>query len=192
MGRCSRRESGPFLSYLSSRRPVKFALLFLFAATVLLAREVVAEEAKDAAQPPIVPSGKILGVGIGMTLKEAREKLDAVRDPDAPRDEKEKFGSRAYWKLRETEFDWIMVWANRDRKIVRIRAMLRPEKQKPFDEIGNVADATSGPNGAVWNISTANGPIRISAFGQNGAAARISILAFDPSLPAPPEAEDAE
>ena len=179
---------------------MKVVSLLFAIATAFFAAEARAEkpqprqdEPKHIVEPTIASSGKLLGVGIGMSMKEAREKLDPLREPDSPRDEKEKFGMRAYWKLRESEFDWIMVWANGERKIVRIRAVLRSDKQKPFDEIGNVADATkSGVTGAVWNIATPSGPVRINAFGQNGAAARISILAFDPALPLAAEGEEAE
>ena len=164
-----------------------------FVAAAVLHGEQPAREEQQQPAPPIASSGQILGVGIGMTMKEAREKLDPLREPDAPRDEKEKFGSRAYWKLRETEFDWIMVWANRERKIVRIRAVLRGDKHKPFAEIGDLAKANPNtPSAAAWNLLGPHGAVRISALGGDGHAARISILAFDPNLPEPPEAEDAE
>ena len=148
---------------------------------------------KQPAAETIESSGEILGVRIGMTMKEVREKLNPLRDPAAPRDEREKFGTRAYWKLLETEYDWIMAWANREGKITRIRAVLRPESPKPFSEIGDLSRAvTNAPHAAAWNASRDHIHFRITAFGNEGRAVRISILAFDPSLPEPPQAEDAE
>ena len=167
------------------------AALPAFAQTESADTSPAREKQKATAEPKIAESGELLGVGIGMTMREARAKLDPLRDPAAPRDEKEKYGSRAYWKLRETEFDWIMVWANRDKKIVRIRAVLRPDNQKPFSEIGELAKANpNGPNAAAWNLTAPAGPVRVSALGGEGKAARLSILAFDPSLPQPAEDEE--
>ena len=141
----------------------------------------------------IESSGEILGVRIGMTMKEAREKMNPLRDPDAPRDEREKLGTRIYWKLLETDYDWVMAWANRDRKFTRLRAVFRPEKLKPFSEIGDLSRAvTNVPHAAAWNAQRDNIHFRITAFGNEGRAVRISILAFDPTLPDQPETDDSE
>ena len=57
-------------------------------------------------------SGKILGLTIGSTMQEAREKLDPLRVPtDYVPDEKEESGRRVHWKLKETDYDWVMAWA---------------------------------------------------------------------------------
>ena len=157
--------------------------------------EPAAEESSPtpAPAPTIESSGEILGVRIGMTMKEAREKLNPLRDPAAPRDEREKYGTRAYWKLLETEYDWIMAWANREGKITRLRAVFRPDQLKPFSEIGDLSRAvTNAPHAAAWNAARDHITFRITAFGKDGHAVRISILAFDPSLPEPPETDEAE
>jgi hypothetical protein len=160
------------------------------------AAEPAAAEVSSAAAAPaetIESSGEILGLRIGMTMKEAREKLKALRDPAAPRDEREKFGTRAYWKLLETDYDWIMAWANREGKITRLRAVFRPDQLKPFSEIGDLSRAvTNAPHAAAWNAARDHISYRITAFGKDGRAVRISILAFDPSLPEPPEPDDAD
>lgn len=196
----SRFSSGKRLVRFPGRKTMALricALLLVFAQFYLThearAADPSAAEAKQTSEPTIAESGKILGVGIGMMLKEAREKLDPLRDPEAPRDEKEKYGTRAYWKLRETEFDWIMVWANRERKIVRIRAVLREDKRKPFAEVGDLAKATTRTaTSAAWAGNGDAGPIQVSAIGSDEHAVRISILAFDPALPQPSESEEPE
>lgn len=163
----------------------------LFAAATLRAEETPRDEQP---QPPTIEAtGEILGVRIGMTMKEAREKMKALRDPAALRDEREKLGSRVYWKLLETEYDWVMAWANREGKITRLRAVFRPDEPKPFSEIGDLSRAvTNAPHAAAWNAARDNIHFRITAFGNEGRAVRISILAFDPTLPDPPEADDSE
>ena len=172
--------------------------IWLLCATLFAAGSVRGEEAPDKEQPQpsaatIEATGEILGLRIGMPMKEAREKMNALRDPEAPRDEREKLGTRIYWKLRETEFDWVMAWANRDGKITRLRAVFRPDKTKPFGEIGDLSRAvTNAPHVAAWNATRDHVHFRITAFGNEGRAVRISILAFDPTLPDPPETDDAE
>ena len=151
-----------------------------------------AEVSPDKPPPETIESsGEVLGVRIGMTMKEARAKLKPLRDPEAPRDEREKLGTRVYWKLLETEYEWMMAWANPEGKITRVRAVLRPEKLKPFSEIGDPTRAvTVTPNAIAWNVVRDGIAFRITALGNDGHAARISMLAFDPSLPQPPADED--
>ena len=172
--------------------------LSLICATLFAAASLHAEETPPEPQPEPSPStieatGEILGLRIGMPMKEAREKMSALRDPNAPRDDREKLGTRIYWKLLETEYDWVMAWANREGKITRLRAVFRPEQLKPFSEIGDLSRAvTNAPHAAAWNAERDNIHFRITAFGKEGRAVRISMLAFDPTLPDRPEAEDAE
>jgi hypothetical protein len=172
------------------------AAAWLICAAIFCARALYAEEAPRVEQSPAAAStiegtGEILGLRIGMPMKEAREKMNALRDPNAPRDEREKIGTRIYWKMLETEYDWVMAWANRDRKITRLRAVFRPEKPKPFSEIGDLSRAvTNAPHAAAWNAQRDNIHFRITAFGSEGRAVRVSILAFDPTLPDPPATDD--
>lgn len=173
---------------------LKFHHVLLFAAAITATGAEEAPRASRLAPPPepsIESSGKILGVGIGTPMKEARERLNPLREKTAgPLDVKEKMGTRVYWKLVETEYDWVMAWANRDGKVTRLRAVLRPDKLKPFAEIGDLAKSVkSGPNIAVWDVFRETGSFRITALGADGRAARISILAFDPNLPEPTDNE---
>lgn len=168
-----------------------YALLVASALTTGAEETPPASKLAPAPEPSIESSGKILGVGIGTTMKEARERLNPLREKrDGPLDEKEKMGTRVYWKLVETEYDWVMAWANRDGKVTRLRAVLRPDKFKPFAEIGDLAKAVkSSPNMAVWDVVRETGSFRITALGADGRAVRISILAFDPNLPEPEDNE---
>jgi hypothetical protein len=145
-------------------------------------------------EPTIVESGSILGVTIGMPLREARERLNPLREPVAgPIDVKEKMNQRVYWKLVGTDYDWLMAWANREGKITRIRAVLREDKRKPFEQIGDLAKAiNSGANVAVWDVFRDAASFRLTAVGAEQRAVRISMLALDPSLPDPEDADAAD
>ena len=104
-------------------------------------------------------AGTILGLTIGTSMAEAREKLDPLRVPaDYEPDAKEESGRRIYWKLKETEYDWLMAWGNAAGKITRMRAVLRPGRARPFSEIGDLDSATSADaTQARWNLRAPDG-----------------------------------
>lgn len=138
-------------------------------------------QSTPAAAQTIESTGKVLGVGIGTSMNEARAKLDPLRvaDERAP-DRKEKAGTRVYWKLKETEYDWIIAWANREGEITRLRAMLRRERAKPFAEIGELSRATVNlPERAVWDIKHEDGEhFRLVAEGREQRAATLYMFGF--------------
>lgn len=122
-----------------------------------------------------------MGIGIGSPIEGAREKLNPLREGEehAPDSDKEE-GKRVYWKLKETEYSWIIAWADEEGKITRMRAMLRPDKPKPFREIGDLATATlNQPNRVVWNLTTAGGwPFRVVAQGPEQHATTIYMVSL--------------
>lgn len=173
---------------------LKFRYVLLLFGTIAVARAAEPtpqSEPSPAREPPITVSGEILGISIGMPMREARERLRRLREQvPGPLDAKEKAGQRTYWKLVGTDYDWVMAWANRDRRITKIRAVLRPDKLKPFEEIGDVSQAiSSNPNTAVWDVLRESGSFRLTALGAERRAVRISMLAFDPNLPAPEDTD---
>lgn len=144
--------------------------------------EIPASHAAAAGAAEIPPSpGQIMGIGIGSPIDEAREKLDPLREPgeSAPEGEKEE-GERVYWKLKETEYSWIIAWADDEGKITRMRAMLRPEQSKPFSELGDLAVASvNQPNTVAWNLTAADGtPVRIIAQGPAQRATTIYMFSL--------------
>jgi hypothetical protein len=122
-----------------------------------------------------------MGLGLGSSVEEVREKLDPLRDgEERPLDGEKEEGERVYWKLKGTEYSWIIAWAGDDEKIVRMRAMLRPENSKPFSEIGDLAIANvSQPNAAVWNTTAPDGSaFRVVAQGADQHATSIYIFSL--------------
>lgn len=123
-------------------------------------------------------------------MEEARAKLDPFRVPAVyTPDGKEKSGRRIYWKLRETEFDWIMAWASAEGKITRLRGVYRAGQEKPFQEIGDLAQAASVSSEAVkWNLRRPQGPYyRLIAQGAEQKAKTVYMF----SLGMPGEGSDA-
>ena len=94
------------------------------------------------------------------------------------------------WRLEGTDYAWVMVWAGGDGKVTRVRAVLRPNKAKPFHEIGDLtkaaaADATS----ARWNLRRPDGPnYRLIAQGTEQQA--TSIYMFSLEIPIKERQED--
>ncbi len=126
-----------------------------------------------------LPTGEILGLTIGTPIAEARAKLDPLRmAAESAPDEKARSGKRLYWKLRETNYDWVMAWANDDGRITRLRAVLRPDHAKPFSEIGDLRTAASANDrGAKWNLRQRDGTaFRLIAHGAAGRAQTVYMF----------------
>ena len=80
---------------------------------------------------------------------------DAMAEPEEAERER---GERTIWRLAETEYQWIVVWADKEGKIVKISASVRPEKKKPFAEIGDLARAKMhNDSEALWIVQRPNG-----------------------------------
>ena len=126
--------------------------------------------------------GKIFGITLGSPMEEARRTLDPLRIPSVyTPDQKERSGRRIYWKLKETPFDWIMIWANGEGRITRLRAVYRPESTPPFADLGDLRKAASATEEAVkWNLQLSDGShFRFIAQGAGGKARTIYMFALD-------------
>ena len=126
-------------------------------------------------------TGLILGVGIGTPITEARAKLDPLRAPgEHEPDRKEEAGKRIYWKLTGTDYDWIIVWANSDGLITRLRANPLPDRPKPFAEVGDLSRAVvNEPLQAIWTVERPGGiSFRLVAQGNDQLARTIYMFAL--------------
>lgn len=151
------------------------------ASTASPSPQPAAAQTPPSGPPTVQETGLIMGVGIGMSMSQAREKLDPLRVPDqGPPDAKEEAGKRIYWKLKSTEYDWIMVWANSADQITRIRAMLRQDQRKPFSAIGNLeAAVVRTPQRVMWNVTPPEKPaFRLIAQGENEQAITYYMYAL--------------
>jgi hypothetical protein len=173
------------------------ALARLLGAIVTLAlatSAVAAPKKKPAAKPKpsatpapelIEVTGRILGVTIFASLEEAREKMKAFKleseaEPDSSEKEEREAGERMIWCLAETEYLWIVAWANKDGKVVKISASVRPEKKKPFREIGDLGRAKMhNESMAMWVAQHADGTYyRVVAKGPAEEASTIYLYSL--------------
>lgn len=174
------------------------SLVVLLGAGVWLARDQRTPVEKSSSVLVEPSSATVLGLTIGSSMQEAREKLDPLRIPaDYTPDQKELSGRRIYWKLRETEFAWIMAWA-KGGEITRLRGVYRPQNEKPFHEIADLASATSVTDTAAkWNFRCRGGPyFRLIAQGNGQRAQTVYMFSLDlpgegsPAAESEPEDED--
>ncbi len=110
-------------------------------------------------------------------------------------DAKELSGRRILWRLRGTEYEWIMTWAGGDGRITRLRAFYRPENAKPFAEIGDLQRAVAvSSNLAKWNLRLPAGPnFRLVAQGIEQRAQSVYMFALQfPGEPMEGSVPDAE
>ncbi len=159
-----------------------FVLMLLLGFWWTRPRPLPRKEEAAAAHALIESSGVIFGLTIGSDMAKARTILDPLRlqaghVPDA----KEESGRRIYWKLRETEFDWIMAWANSEGKITRLRAVFRPDKSRPFAEIGDLSAAIAVTDSSVkWDLRAPQGPpYRLVAQGAGRQAKTIYMFSVE-------------
>jgi hypothetical protein len=165
-------------------------LLTIIAAAVVAAgawwlarsgRSAAADRQTGAAET-IQASGKILGLAIGDPVDEARKRLDPLREPvDYTPDAKEKSGRRIYWKLRETEFQWVIVWGNAQGRITRIRGYYRVEQRPAFSAIGDIAAAdTVTPQEVKWTLRRPGAPyFRVIAQGAEQQAHTVYMFSLE-------------
>ncbi len=127
--------------------PLVFALAIAQAAFAGSKKKPAPTPKTTATPPPLIEvTGSILGVSLFASLEEAREKMEAFKmEKEAAVDtsgkEEHEAGERIIWRLAETEYLWIVAWTDKEGKVVKISASVRPEKKKPFREIGDLARA---------------------------------------------------
>ena len=157
------------------------ALAFAMAAPVFGApKKKGSSQPKPAATPGLIEeTARILDVQLFGSIDEAREKMAHLKiDKDATPAVAEKWkrgGSRIAWRLAETDYVWIVAWADKDGKVERISASVRPEQKKPFKEIGDLSRAQGhNESMAIWNVQRPDGSsYRLIAKGVNEQAVTI-------------------
>ena len=166
--------------YESRRAGVLVALaLFLCQSFVVLAQRQERMRVIDS----------ILGVGIGRDVDRVREKLDRLStnkrqksfehaEQNEDREEREE-GRKQAWTLTSTDYATIAVNANERGRIVWVTGFVRPGRDIPFAQLGDLSSATiSTDSMAIWNVATPSGGYRVVAKGKEGRARVVSLLSL--------------
>ena len=188
-----RRVAQPFVpAIVNYQRVSRLIALFALALTIAAPAAFAGSKKKKAAAPSPPPpplieiTGSILGVTLFAPLEEAREKLakyklvDGSAAAESGEKEEEEQGERAVWRLAETDYQWIVAWADKEGKIVKISASIRPEKKKPFGEIGDLNRAKMhNESTALWIVTRPDGKsYRLVAKGPGEQAVTIYLYSL--------------
>ena len=167
-------------------------------ALALVTSALAAPKKKSTSQPKPSPTpapapelievtGGILGVTLFASLEQAREKmkrfkLESEAEAESAEKEEREAGERMIWRLAETEYLWIVAWADKEGKVVKISASVRPEKKKPFREIGDLARAKMHNDSmAMWIAQHPDGTYyRVVAKGPAEEASSIYLYSLKP------------
>lgn len=142
-----------------------------------------------ATPPPLIEvTGSILGVALFASLEEAREKMEAFKleegstAAESSEKEEREAGERMVWRLAETDYLWIVAWADKAGKVMKISASVRPEKTKPFREIGDLTRAKAHDDSmAMWVARHRDGTyFRLVAKGPGEQASSIYLYSLKP------------
>lgn len=152
--------------------------LIVIGGTAIVAEGKSEKPAHSPETTNIYTTGEILGIAIGTSVKEAHKKLDPLRGEEEKTSNpkgKGKEGRREIWKLKETDFRWIMVWINEEDKITRIGAWLR--REMPFSDIADLNRAVSKTDSrAMWNGSSHGKGFQLLAKGRDKHAQIIYLV----------------
>jgi hypothetical protein len=127
----------------------------------------------------------ILGVELDSTLESAHTKLDSLgQSSDRPLDGADEVGERdegehkISWQLAKTDYASVFVKADEKKRITYIAGYLRPEKETPFDRIGQLEKAPVLSDHVVaWDVVRPNRPlIRVVARGSGRKANSITMF----------------
>jgi hypothetical protein len=127
----------------------------------------------------------ILGIELDSTLESAHNKLDSLGQPTAGHADgsneaaKRSEGERkVLWQLAKTDYGSVFVKADEKKRVTYIAAYLRPGKEMPFDEIGQLEKAPVLTDHIVaWDVVRPNRPlIRVVARGSERKANSITMF----------------
>ena len=108
--------------------------------------------------------------------KAGDEKEQREHKPDAGEEQEE--GHKVLWQPAGTDYSAVYITADDKERIDSITGFLRPEKQMPFDEVGEVSKApVKDGNSVVWDVLRPDQPLfRVVARGSNGKASSIRLF----------------
>jgi hypothetical protein len=148
----------------------------------------------------------VLGVHLGMSVKEAHAKLDRLSDPAHPpkeeAEEEESGGStdvnkekeseaeniprKILWQLKTTDYYAIFVKSGEKGRLIYVQALLRPGKEIPFNKLGELKKAPIHDSRTVaWDVLRPKQPLfRVVGNGNDEKASAVTIFVVKrPDLP---------
>ncbi len=157
--------------------PTRLALGFFLLGMVLISPFATAQTGNHS-----WVNDSILGVRIGMSLEDARKKLEPLsiatdlRETDEGNNER---GTKRAWRMKGTDYTSVALKTNAKGRVVWVTGFVRPSKELLFSALGDTSLAVRATDSqAIWNVETPNGGYRLVAKGQNGKAGVIYLLSL--------------
>ena len=162
-------------SFQQAGAPGVPAALFLLLPLILLPLHIRGQTPKGTPT-----ADAILGVKIGMSFDEVRAKLDGLGTSGGQ--DTRAGGRKEVWTLQGTEYQYLVVKTNANKRVIQVSGFSRPGKGLSFESLGDLSRATGTTDSqAIWNVETPSGGYRLVAKGQNRTASVVYLL--DLSLP---------
>ena len=128
---------------------------------------------------------EILGLRVGDSLKQAHEKLDSLcaadhpptKEEEEPGDEGES-GHKVLWELAKSDYASVFVKADKDDRITYILGNLKPGREIPFTEIGQLEKAPIHTSSTVaWDVLRPGSPLmRVVGLGADERARSVTLF----------------
>jgi hypothetical protein len=125
----------------------------------------------------------ILGIRLGATLEEAREKLKGLRKSggEGEREGEGGGGRKEAWMLKKSDYNSVAYQADGAGRIQWVTGFVRRGKEIPFEKFGDLSRAAyKSDQEAVWNVERPGGNYRLIAKGTGGKASVVHLLALKP------------
>ena len=200
--------------------PAAIAAVWLFSAARLVGAEPQSSRTPPASAEPntlaplevreknamtVKVLSSVLGVHLGMSVKEAHAKLDRLSDPAHPpkeeaeeesggsadvkeekESEAENIPRKILWQLKTTDYSAIFVKSGEKGRLIYIQALLRPGKEIPFTTLGELKKAPIHDSRTVaWDVLRPKQPLfRVVGNGNDEKASAVTIFVVKrPDLP---------
>jgi hypothetical protein len=124
----------------------------------------------------------ILGIRLGVTLEEAREKLKGLGSKaggagEGAEEGEREGGRKEAWMLKKSAYTSIAYQADNAGRIQWVTGFVRRGKEIPFSKFGDLTRAAyKSDQEAVWNVQRAEGNFRVIAKGTGGKASVVHLL----------------
>jgi hypothetical protein len=161
----------------ASPRAFVVALLIVSACLVWSSRAAAQKEER------VRVTDSILGIRLGSTLEEAREKLKRLGKSggEGVGEGEREGGRKEAWILKKSAYNSLAYQTDGAGRVEWVTGFVRRGREIPFANLGDLRRASyKSDQEAVWNIERPEGNFRLIAKGSGGKASVVHLLTLKP------------
>jgi hypothetical protein len=121
---------------------------------------------------------EIFGVRLGDKIEDVRKRLDPLGETGGSKTRDG--GKKEAWVLKDVDYTSITLRSNAKGEVVWIGGFLRPGKEIPFSQLGDISKAVKTDSDATWTIDSPNGKYQIVGKGDNQMARAVYLIRVRP------------